>query len=152
MTKHIKISVAAFIRLQIEASGVPQKDIAAALGYDKPNVITMIKQGRTKLPINKVGPMATALGVDPVHLLRLVMAEYWPGTWKDIQDLVGKSLVTENELAIIEIIRKACDPIDLSLERPAHRAAFIEVVYEIGYEQFKLFLHRRLIPPTVKRA
>ena len=47
MVKQKKISVAAYINMQIAVSGVQQTEIAAALGYSKPNVITMIKQGKT---------------------------------------------------------------------------------------------------------
>lgn len=151
MTKANKVSVAGYITAQIAATGVPQTDIAAALKYDKPNVITMIKQGKTKLPINKVGPMAKALGVDPVHLLRLVMAEYWPDTWETIQDLVGRSLVTEREMTIIQLVRVTCGEIDLSLDMPAHRAAFIKTIDDIRFEQFTLALKRGAFAPKPKR-
>lgn len=144
-------SVAAYISAQIAATGVPQTIIAKMLQYDKPNVITMIKQGKTKLPINKVGPMAQAIGVDPVHLLRLVMSEYMPDTWKHIQDLVGLSLVTERELAVIQIMRVTCGELDLSLEQPAHRAAFIKTIGEIGLDQFKMALKRGDFTPKPKR-
>lgn len=151
MKKPKKITVAEYITHQIAASDVAQKDIAAALGYEKPNVITMIKQGKCKLPLNKVGPLAKVLNVDPVHLLRMVMAEYMPDTWQSIQDLVGQSLVSKNELAIIEIIRESCRDVDLSLGQPAHRAAFIKAVEQIGLAQGRLDVRSRFIPSTRKK-
>ena len=147
--KHV-ITVAPFLDVQIAVSDLPQKDIAAALGYDNPNVITMFKQGRTKLPLNKVGPLARVLGIDPVHLLRLVMAEYWPDTWKELQDLVGKSLVTEGEMTIIRLVREVCGDIDLSLETTAHRNAFSKVIGDIAAEQFRLSLKRSPSSPKPK--
>lgn len=131
------LSVAAYIQLQIAVSGVAQKDIAEALGYDNPNVITMFKQGKTKLPLNKVGQLAKVLGVDPVHLLRLVMNEYCPDTWQAIQHLVGNSLITANEMTLVEIVRKTCGAVDLELKDKAERATFAAVVEDIAFNQHK---------------
>lgn len=137
MKNHKSLSVAKYIQLQIAVSGVAQKDIAEALGYDNPNVITMFKQGKTKLPINKVGPLAKVLGVDPVHLLRLVMTEYCPDTWQAIQHLIGKSLITANEMVLVEIVRKTCGAVDLALTDKAERSAFAAVVEDIAFIQHK---------------
>lgn len=137
MTKAKRVTVAEFIDRQIEMGDVSQKDIAAALSYDKPNVITMIKQGKTKLPINKVGPLAKALGVDPVHMLRLVMGEYMPDTWESVQDLIGKSLVTEGEMQVIQLIREHTNGHELSLDKAEHRNALGKVIREIAADEGK---------------
>ncbi len=137
MKNRKSLTVAAYIQLQIAVSGVAQKDIAEALGYENPNVITMFKQGKTKLPINKVGPLAKVLGVDPVHLLRLVMTEYCPDTFQAIQHLIGQSLVTANEMALIEIVRKTCGAVDLVLKDKAERSAFAAIVEDIAFNQHK---------------
>lgn len=76
--------VAKFVSEKIQMIGKSQKDIAEQAGFDKPNMITMIKQGRTKLPIAKIGPLAIALETDPVHLLKLCLSTYHPETWKAI--------------------------------------------------------------------
>lgn len=70
--------VARFITSRIVATGQKQKDIARKAGFDKPNIITMIKQGSTKLPLAKLGAMAKALETDPVQLLQMCMEEYTP--------------------------------------------------------------------------
>lgn len=137
MRNRKSLSVAAYIQLQIAVSGVAQKDIAEALGYDNPNVITMFKQGKTRVPLNKVGPLATVLGVDPVHLLRLVMTEYCPDTWQAIQHLIGRSLITTNEMALIEVVRKACGAVDLELKDKAERSALAAIVEDIAFNQHK---------------
>lgn len=105
MSKAKRISVAEYLTQQINICGKSQKEIADEVGYDKPNVITMFKQGKTKLPINKVGLFAKALGVDPIHLLRIAMSEYMPDTWDVIEGLLGKTLVSNEELAVIEMLR-----------------------------------------------
>lgn len=137
MKNRKSLSVAAYIKLQIAVSGVSQKEIAEALGYDNPNVITMFKQGKTKVPLNKVGPLATVLGVDPVHLLRLVMTEYCPDTWQAIQHLIGRSLISTNEMALIEVVRKACGAVDLELKDKAERSALAAIVEDIAFNQHK---------------
>lgn len=77
--------VARYIAAAIERSGKLQVDISRAAGFDKPNVVTMIKQGKTKLPLERVGVMAQALGVDRFELLDLVMGEYHPELWVTIR-------------------------------------------------------------------
>jgi transcriptional regulator with XRE-family HTH domain len=94
-----------YLSAQIQISGLRQKDIADALGYTKPNIITMFKQGLTKLPIEKVGALAKVLGVDPVYLLRVVMNDYMPGTYNAIISIFGQEPITENEMQIIKKIR-----------------------------------------------
>ena len=89
-----KPTVAEYLAAQIALSGKSQADIAREVGYDRPNVVNMMKQGVTKLPINKISAFAKALKVDPAHLLRIVMSEYLPETWEAIQELTF--LVPEN--------------------------------------------------------
>ena len=100
-------SVAEYLTATIEASELSQKDIATAIGYDKPNMITMLKKGVTKLPINKVGPLAKTLGLDPTHLLRRVMVEYYPETWEAIEEIISAPPLTDHEAEIISLIREA---------------------------------------------
>ena len=77
--------VATFVRHQIQVLGKPQREIAEEVGFEKPNIITMIKQGKTKLPLAKVGAMARALETDPVYLLKLCLSTYHAETWAVIE-------------------------------------------------------------------
>jgi len=95
---------ASYLAAQIDASEKTQREIASALGYARPNLITMFKQGLTKVPIEKVPALAKILGLDPVHLLTFAMREYMPETLKTIQANVGY-VVTGNEYAVVEAIR-----------------------------------------------
>ena len=90
-----KSTVARFIATRIEETGQMQKDIAAKVGFEHPNIITMIKQGKTKLPLDKVGTMARALETDPVELLRMCMEEYHPATWKAIEPYMETGITAE---------------------------------------------------------
>lgn len=100
----IKSKVASFIASRIEETGQLQKDIASKCGFDKPNMITMIKQGLTRLPLDKVGPMAMALETDPVQLLKMCMEEYQPATWKAIEPFM-ETAMTRDELRLITALR-----------------------------------------------
>jgi transcriptional regulator with XRE-family HTH domain len=99
---------------QIAISNKSQRDIAEDLNY-KPNVITMIKQGRTKVPINKIEPLAKSLGVDPIHMLRLAMLEYQPDTWSAIEKIMGFA-VSDNEKHILTELRLLTGSKDLRMK------------------------------------
>jgi transcriptional regulator with XRE-family HTH domain len=101
------ITVAKYISHQLMMCGKSQIEVANEIGYDNPNVITMFKQGKTKLPIVKVKLLAKALGVDPVFLLKLVMTEYMPDTWDVVSEILGGSIVTEPEENILKVIHEA---------------------------------------------
>jgi hypothetical protein len=87
--------VAQFVRQQILMLGKSQVEIAQQVGFEKPNVITMIKQGRTKLPMTKVTKMAEALETDPVYLLKLCMQTYQPDNWEVIEPLLEHALTND---------------------------------------------------------
>ncbi|MBK1679922.1 hypothetical protein [Rhodocyclus tenuis] len=100
-------SVAEFLKEKINASGKMQREIAKEAGFEKPNIITMLKQGKTKLPISRIGALAKAIDADPAHLLRLVMSEYCPETWQAIEDVAQDAVLTANELKLVRAYREA---------------------------------------------
>ena len=103
---HARPTVADYLTAQIDLCGKPQQDIAKECGYEKPNIITMLKQGKSKVPLGRVPALAKALGVDPLHFFSIVMAEYEPETWAAIQASVLKQpFVSANEMEIIKLVR-----------------------------------------------
>jgi hypothetical protein len=66
------------------------------IGYDKPNLISMFKRGEARVPLDKIPLLAKALGVDPAHLFRLSLEQYWPDRGEIIAKLFGR-LASENE-------------------------------------------------------
>lgn len=99
-------TVAEFLADRLASSGKTQREVAAECGFESPNIITMFKQGQTKLPTNRVGPLARALDVDPAHLLRLVLLEYLPDTWACIENTLQSTILTANELDLIRMFRE----------------------------------------------
>lgn len=100
-------TVAEYITMQLHLCGKAQTQIAEEVGFDKPNVITMIKQGKTKVPLNKIGSMAKALEVDPVFFFKFVMNEYMPDLMGMIAAITNQPIITRNEMEFIEVIRSA---------------------------------------------
>ena len=89
--------VARFIQRRIKETGQTQKDIAFKVGFEKPNIITMIKQGKTRLPLDKIGLMANALETDPTQLFQMCMEEYQPKTWKVISPFMESAMTTDEQ-------------------------------------------------------
>lgn len=101
-----QVTIAEFIADQLAVTDKTQRQVAEECGFDMPNIITMFKQGRTKVPLDRVGALAKALGVDPVHLLRLAMQEYMPETWKHIEKILQSTMLTANELELVQSFRR----------------------------------------------
>ncbi len=71
----------------------------------------MFKQGSTKVPLNRIGPLARILDVDAVWLLRRALWEYQPELWEALEGTLGPR-VTSNELEILGALRTATDDMD----------------------------------------
>jgi hypothetical protein len=109
MTKQTqtRTTVADFIADRLAESDKTQRQIAEECGFETPNIITMFKTGATKLPLNRIGPLAKAMEIDAAHLLRLVMLEYAPDTWEAIENVMQSTVLTANELLLIRAYRQA---------------------------------------------
>ena len=68
----------------IARSGKSQREIERVLGYSNANIITMFKNGSTRVPPEKVVPLAQALGHSPSQLLRDWFHAYMPNVLIDI--------------------------------------------------------------------
>ena len=95
------MSVAGIIRNAIKHSPKTQKEIAKEVGFPKPNILTMLKNGSTPLPINRIGRLAKAIDIDPAFLFRQTMLEYYPETWHEIEKNLGAPLLTQHERELI---------------------------------------------------
>jgi transcriptional regulator with XRE-family HTH domain len=92
-----------------------QAEIATEAGFVNPNMISMIKSGSARLPIDRVPALARALEVDPRRLLQLAV-EQWVGmTAARTFDEVFGTIVTLNEIAWLKEIRDASGNSDPAL-------------------------------------
>lgn len=73
---------ARFLTSAIRVSGLSQTEIAKRSGYARPNVISMMKQGQTKVPIDRIPALAQTCGVDERVFLETALQEYQPEVWE----------------------------------------------------------------------
>lgn len=99
-----------------------QAEIAEEAGFVNPNMVTMIKKGSTKLPIDRVPALAKALESDPALLLRLALEQSEGSTAAAaIFEIIGQP-ITKNEMAWINEIREASGDTDPRLTSRAATA------------------------------
>ena len=95
-----KSTVAIFLNHHIQLSGKKQKQIAEEVGFNKAKVITMIKQGKTKLPIARIEAMAKSIRVDAYELLLICKEEYQSEDWAVEKSILLNSAVFGAKYAI----------------------------------------------------
>lgn len=114
----------------INSSSIKQLEIAESLGFEKPNIITMFKQGKTRVPMHKVPALAKVLGKDPKAMFKMAMLEYAPELFRAIEQTFG-TLITQNEQHILNEIRALSNNTDPSISSIADRVAVEEFVSKI---------------------
>lgn len=79
--KIVETTVADYLKWAISFSGRTQSAIASDVGFGKANMISMMKSGTTRVPIDRILALAAATGTEPGPFLALAMREYMPATW-----------------------------------------------------------------------
>lgn len=102
------MTVAEFLTEHVERSGMTMATIATDAGFLHPRMIEIMCDGRAKVPINRVLPLAKTLGINTAEFARIVLTEYSPdmldfvlGLFDD-PDLIGSPLAFER---VIEKLR-----------------------------------------------
>ena len=89
-----------------------QLQIANEAGFPNPNMVTMIKNGSSKLALDRVPSMSRALECDPAYVMRLALDQAVGDTAAQAIIEIFGTPVTANELGWIEAIREASDNSD----------------------------------------
>jgi hypothetical protein len=110
-SKRSEVTVAQYLTFQLDATHKTQREIASEIGYDKSNIITMFKQGLTRVPLSTAPKLARAIGVDPIYFLRLCMREYTPEILEAVEATIG-AFPTQNESKMLSILREVTDEQD----------------------------------------
>lgn len=76
-----------YIRRKIDASSKSQVQIAEETGFSKPNVLSMIKTGRTAVPLARIPALARAINVEPKILLAMCLREYKPSLFEVLKEV-----------------------------------------------------------------
>ena len=104
-----------------------QSQIAAEAGFVNPNMMVFLKNGRNKLPLDRIPSLAKALEVDPAFLMRLALEQAVGATSAQaILEIFGTP-VSENEALWLNALREASqdsDPRPTGRTRAAFMALF----------------------------
>ena len=99
-----------------------QAEIASEAGFANANMMTFLKNGRNKVPLDRVPSLAKAQGeVDPAMLMRLALDQAEGATAEAITEIFGTP-VTQNERGWLAEIRDASDNSDPRLTGRARTA------------------------------
>ena len=77
-----------YLAHHIARSGLKNRELARACGFSKPNIISMIKNGDMRLPLDRLALMAQALSVDTIELFSFWMHEHYGSTWQQLEPLI----------------------------------------------------------------
>lgn len=117
-----------YMERKINESPIKQKEMAEELGFLTPNIISMFKQGKTRIPLYKIAGFAKLLNLDPIMLFRKATSEYEPELMKTLDELFSSEMLTKNELNIIHEIRRLSNNTDPGITGINHKAAIEEFV------------------------
>lgn len=116
-------------RLRDLAHRKSQTEIAAEAGFVNPNMLSILKAGKSKLPLDRIPAIARALECDPALLMRLALDQAVGKTAAmAIVEIFG-SPVTANEHGWLEEIRDASnntDPRITARSRATLRGIFVK--------------------------
>ena len=113
--RYTALPVKALLKVRMRDLDLTNSDMQQVMGYDRPNVIAMMRGGSMRLPVSKVAEVAKKLQVDPVYLLSKVLAENDAALWDVISSVLGDRLITANEMDLVNLVRKLMDGHDVSL-------------------------------------
>ena len=99
-----------------------QTAIASEAGFRWPNMLAMIKNGSTKLPLDRAPALAKALDCDPAMLFRMALEQLAEDTTSLAIDQIFGAIITENEATWLSSIREASNNTDPSLTAKAQKA------------------------------
>lgn len=97
-------SVIQLIATRQHELGLSDAQLAAAAGYSE-RVISLIKRGEMKVPVNKVAAFAQALDVQMFDLLRLVMIDGAPEIWSVFEQITPLGALLDWEVNLLRHVR-----------------------------------------------
>lgn len=99
-----------------------QAEIAAEAGFVNANMMSLLKSGKNKVPLDRIPALAKALEVDPAYLMRLALDQAVGITAAQAITEIFGTPVTENERGWIAELRDASDNTDPRLTGRARTA------------------------------
>lgn len=122
-----KSFVSEFLSEELGKSKRTVDDVASAAGMSAKE-LTMIVRGQLKLPINKADSLAKALGIETIHLLRLILEDALPDYWALIQDRLDELAITQAEIDVVEGYRRLSAGRNIAVFMFPATGPYVEVV------------------------
>lgn len=98
-------ALALYIDEMMEERELKNKEVAEALGYESGKIIRLVREGKMRLPLEQIPLLADAIGASRKSLMDTAIREYFPDAVRALIMAYGHDL-TENEMAIIQLIRE----------------------------------------------
>ncbi len=90
-------------------------------GFPKPNFISMMAMGQSKIPLARIPDLARACHVDPVFFLKLALQEHQPELCRTIDETLGEPMTPDEEY-LLAIYRLACIDGEVAISPPVAAA------------------------------
>ncbi|MCR9222912.1 MAG: helix-turn-helix domain-containing protein [Hyphomonas sp.] len=95
------------------------EQLAEKLGYTRPNIISMWRTGRTRIPLDRLVPLSQILKVDISFMLPLWVEQYGGGeAYAAVMKALNNS-VSDNEMKLVEALRQTTKGRDFSVKKDA---------------------------------
>ncbi|MBO9474122.1 hypothetical protein J7413_11290 [Shimia sp. R10_1] len=88
----------------IDASDMTQKETSDRIGMNNANVISMMKQGITRVPLGRIPALSETLQINAQTFLMTAIEEYHPGTHEVLVDVLGLPL-SDTEMRLLSLLR-----------------------------------------------
>ena len=105
--KATKAYVAKYFTALVDASPKTQEEIAKEAGIASVNTISMMKTGRTKIPLARIPALAKALNADPKEMLAIALEAYQPELYEVLSAIAPSMLISAQELRLVQAMRVA---------------------------------------------
>ena len=107
MTEKHKISASSLIQEHLAESPYSLNEVALLSGFQRPEVLEGILRADFRVPLDKVLPLAKALGCDEKLLFKLVMSSWFGADFvKTIEEVFGGKSLSETENGWIGFLRE----------------------------------------------
>lgn len=113
--------VAKILSDAIEASELTQREIADHVGFNHPNIISMLKSGETRIPLDRAPALSAILGLNQQDFLLKAIEEYHPNVYEVLVNVLGLPL-SDAEISILGIYRMATVHGEIEVTDPFRRA------------------------------
>ena len=101
----MKVSVSSFISFHLRASRKTHVEIAREVGFSSSNMLSIMKNGTMKIPLDRVPALVESLGISAQSLFVLCVEEYEPGLWRAIQLCLPGAFLSDDDLETLRIVK-----------------------------------------------